>query len=324
MRCAGRFGGPEAVVSEAGASTRPDPARPRSRRPPLVREVVAASPRLFLAYRLGRLAITGHDQLAVTNAWWVWDVERTLRLPDEELFQQWALQWPDLLRAANWYYVGVHFPLTRGLPGLGLAAPAPGGVPLRPAAAQPAHRAGPDRPRRDAARAAADAEQPRLPRHDGRLRPVGLRRQLGDHRQPVRRHAQPARRVGAAARDRGRADGAQPVAVDRRVPPPDHRDGRRGHGEPLLGRRDRGRAAAAGGDRRGAAALRSLVPVALVGRLARPLVCPAAGRWPVPRARRCRPVGPVGSMLAGSTVRATTAVRCSTTGARTTSRSAAR
>ena len=67
---------------------------------------------LFLAYRLGRLAITGHDQLAVTNAWWVWDVERTLRLPDEELFQQWALQWPDLLRAANWYYVGVHFPLT--------------------------------------------------------------------------------------------------------------------------------------------------------------------------------------------------------------------
>ena len=111
MRCAGRFGGPEAVVSEAGASTRPDQGRPRSRRPPLVREVALVAS-LFLAYRLGRLAITGHDQLAVTNAWWVWDVERTLRLPDEELFQQWALQWPDLLRAANWYYVGVHFPLT--------------------------------------------------------------------------------------------------------------------------------------------------------------------------------------------------------------------
>jgi len=73
---------------------------------------VALVASLFLAYRLGRLAITGHDQLAVTNAWWVWDIERTLRLPDEELFQQWALQWPDLLRAANWYYVGVHFPLT--------------------------------------------------------------------------------------------------------------------------------------------------------------------------------------------------------------------
>lgn len=65
-----------------------------------------------MVYRLGRLAITGHDDLAITNAWWVWDVERYLRLPNEELLQQWALQWPDLLRAANWYYVAVHFPLT--------------------------------------------------------------------------------------------------------------------------------------------------------------------------------------------------------------------
>ena len=93
-----------------------DPAAPgaagtKVRRPPLVREIALVAG-LFLVYRLGRLAITGHDQLAVTNAWWIWDVERTLRLPDEELFQQWALQWPDLLKAANWYYVGVHFPLT--------------------------------------------------------------------------------------------------------------------------------------------------------------------------------------------------------------------
>ena len=93
-----------------------DPAAPgaagtKVRRPPLVREIALVAG-LFLAYRLGRLAITGHDELAVTNAWWVWDVERALRLPDEELFQQWALQWPDLLKAANWYYVGVHFPLT--------------------------------------------------------------------------------------------------------------------------------------------------------------------------------------------------------------------
>ena len=103
--------GPEAVVSEAGASTRRDPGRPTVPPPSLVREVALVAS-LFLVYRLGRLAITGHDELAVTNAWWVWDIERTLRLPDEELFQQWALQWPDLLRAANWYYVGVHFPLT--------------------------------------------------------------------------------------------------------------------------------------------------------------------------------------------------------------------
>ena len=67
---------------------------------------------LFLVYRLGRLAIAGHDDLAIANAWHVWDVERLLRLPDEETLQQWALQWPDLLKAANWDYVGVHFPLT--------------------------------------------------------------------------------------------------------------------------------------------------------------------------------------------------------------------
>jgi hypothetical protein len=80
-------------------------------RPSLVREILLVV-FLFLVYRLGRLAITGHDTLAISNAWWVWDVERTLRLPDEELLQDWALQWPDLLRAANWYYVTVHFPVT--------------------------------------------------------------------------------------------------------------------------------------------------------------------------------------------------------------------
>jgi PAP2 superfamily protein len=124
VRFAGRPGGPGTEVHRAGSATHGepreeaalDPAAPgaagtKVRRPPLVREIALVAG-LFLVYRLGRLAITGHDQLAVTNAWWIWDVERTLRLPDEELFQQWALQWPDLLKAANWYYVGVHFPLT--------------------------------------------------------------------------------------------------------------------------------------------------------------------------------------------------------------------
>jgi hypothetical protein len=67
---------------------------------------------LFLIYRLGRLAITGHDALAIANAWDVWDFERLLRFPDEEALQDWALQWPGLVRAANWYYVAVHFPAT--------------------------------------------------------------------------------------------------------------------------------------------------------------------------------------------------------------------
>ena len=94
------------TVSVAGAA----PAA-REPRPHLVREAVLILS-LFLLYRLARLAITGHDGLAIENAWWVWDVERATYLPDEEVLQDWALQWPDLLKAANWYYVGVHFPAT--------------------------------------------------------------------------------------------------------------------------------------------------------------------------------------------------------------------
>jgi hypothetical protein len=67
---------------------------------------------LFLIYRLGRLAITGHDDLAIANAWQVWDLERLLRFPDEESFQDLALQLHALVKAANWYYVAVHFPAT--------------------------------------------------------------------------------------------------------------------------------------------------------------------------------------------------------------------
>jgi hypothetical protein len=67
---------------------------------------------LFLIYRLGRLAITGHDDLAIANAWHVWDLERALRFPNEETVQDWVLQWHGLVKAANWYYVGVHFPAT--------------------------------------------------------------------------------------------------------------------------------------------------------------------------------------------------------------------
>lgn len=82
-----------------------------SRRPGLAREL-ALLVGLFLVYRLVRQAITGNDDLAIANAWHIWDVERFLRLPDEETIQDWALQWPDVLKLANWYYVGVHFPIT--------------------------------------------------------------------------------------------------------------------------------------------------------------------------------------------------------------------
>jgi hypothetical protein len=93
------------VESSYGANAR--------RRPSLLREV-ALILGLFMVYRVARLAITGHDDIALSNAWWVWSVERAMRLPDEVLLQQWALQWPDLLKAANWYYVIVHFPITLG------------------------------------------------------------------------------------------------------------------------------------------------------------------------------------------------------------------
>lgn len=84
---------------------------PVSRRPRLVPEVLLLAG-LFLIYRLGRLAITGQDDLALANAWHVWDLERLLRFPDEETLQDSVLQWPALVKAANWYYVAVHFPAT--------------------------------------------------------------------------------------------------------------------------------------------------------------------------------------------------------------------
>lgn len=86
-------------------------AKGREARAHVLREI-ALILTLFLIYRLARLAIAGHDAVALQNAWKVWDVERALWMPDEETLQDWFLQWPDLLKAANWFYVGVHFPAT--------------------------------------------------------------------------------------------------------------------------------------------------------------------------------------------------------------------
>jgi PAP2 superfamily protein len=106
MGCGAATLGVEDDLPAGGGPPGQEPTRPN-----LVREIVLLAA-VFLAYRLGRLAITGHDDLAIANAWHVWDVERFLHLPDEETLQDWVLQWPDVLKAANWYYVGVHFPLT--------------------------------------------------------------------------------------------------------------------------------------------------------------------------------------------------------------------
>jgi PAP2 superfamily len=102
------------MTADSGSATLPtqrggrpnDAARPRL----LVEFALVAA--LFLAYRYGRTLIAGHDSEAVANAWHVWRVERWLHLPDEEVLQAWTLHFPFLLRTANWYYVGVHFPIT--------------------------------------------------------------------------------------------------------------------------------------------------------------------------------------------------------------------
>lgn len=80
-------------------------------RPPLVREALLLVV-LFAVYRLGRALIDGHVNEAMLNAHSVLEFERAWFFPNELLVQQWALQWPDAVRGANWYYVGVHFPLT--------------------------------------------------------------------------------------------------------------------------------------------------------------------------------------------------------------------
>ena len=95
------FRSPFRTSREAFSSTRPN----------LLRETLLLAS-LFLVYRFGRALISGHVQAAMINAGEVWRVERLLRFPNEMVFQQWALRWPDVIEAANWYYVGVHFPLT--------------------------------------------------------------------------------------------------------------------------------------------------------------------------------------------------------------------
>ena len=80
-------------------------------RPSVMREVLLITT-LFLLYRAARLMISGHDALAMANAWDVWHLERALSMPDEETLQDWLLQWPGAVRGANWYYYAVHFPLT--------------------------------------------------------------------------------------------------------------------------------------------------------------------------------------------------------------------
>ena len=67
---------------------------------------------LFLAYKIGRLAATGHVGEALANAGHVWNLERALRLPSEYALQHLVVAHAWLIKAANCYYAYVHFPAT--------------------------------------------------------------------------------------------------------------------------------------------------------------------------------------------------------------------
>lgn len=80
-------------------------------RPPLLRELLLVLG-LFLVYKLGRQAASGHVAEAYRNAGDVWNAERALHLPGEGAVQQAMLHSDALVHLANSYYAAVHFPAT--------------------------------------------------------------------------------------------------------------------------------------------------------------------------------------------------------------------
>ncbi|WP_406499506.1 phosphatase PAP2 family protein [Streptomyces sp. NBC_00846] len=82
-----------------------------SARPPLVRELLLVVG-LFVTYKLGRQAATGHVEEAYRNAGNVWDFERSAHLPGEGAVQSLLLHNETLIHLANTYYAIVHFPAT--------------------------------------------------------------------------------------------------------------------------------------------------------------------------------------------------------------------
>ncbi|MEU4238552.1 phosphatase PAP2 family protein [Actinoplanes sp. NPDC026619] len=67
---------------------------------------------LFMAYKVGRIAASGHVGEALANANQVWSLERLLHLPSEYGFQHALLGQQWLIKTMNCYYAYVHFPAT--------------------------------------------------------------------------------------------------------------------------------------------------------------------------------------------------------------------
>lgn len=64
---------------------------------------------LYALWQLAGNLAAGGFQAAVTHAWWVWDAERTLPLPNESGLQGLVLPHPLLSEFANLYYATMHF-----------------------------------------------------------------------------------------------------------------------------------------------------------------------------------------------------------------------
>jgi hypothetical protein len=81
------------------------------RRPHPLREIALILV-LFLAYKVGRLAVAGDLSEATANAHSIWRAERWLHLPSEQIVQSWLLHSDAVTRLANEFYAFVHFPAT--------------------------------------------------------------------------------------------------------------------------------------------------------------------------------------------------------------------
>lgn len=89
----------------------PPLSEPHPRLKRIIREIALLAV-LFGVYNLGRLISAHHAGSAFEHADALRHVQTLIGLPSEARVQELALQVPDLARAANRYYAGVHFPLT--------------------------------------------------------------------------------------------------------------------------------------------------------------------------------------------------------------------
>ena len=77
----------------------------------LLREILVIAT-LFIGYKVGRQLVADRVTDAFSNAAHLVRLEAWLRLPSETTVQGWVLGSPHVLKAANEFYVAVHFPLT--------------------------------------------------------------------------------------------------------------------------------------------------------------------------------------------------------------------